>query len=32
MKNFFKFEPTKNTTEFHIQEPELPLAKKHNKD
>lgn len=32
MKNFFKFEPTKNPTVFHVQEPELPLAKKHNKD
>ena len=32
MKNFFKFEPIKSTNEFNVQEPELPLAKKHNKD
>lgn len=32
MKNFFKFEPTKNANDFRIQEPELPLAIKHNKN
>ena len=31
MKNFFKFEPTKSDNEFTVKEPELPLAKNHDK-